>query len=112
MFYGAGKLVCELLIQEYVATYEMPAMINRCGILAGPWQMVNVSDEFWAGSDLSYPRIHVLPERARPPTSHWTIFNGIFYVLRTMCQWEMLLRRWGLTQLRRQRQHQTQPEGA
>jgi CDP-paratose 2-epimerase len=38
-FYGASKLACELLIREYVATYTMPALINRCGVLAGPWQM-------------------------------------------------------------------------
>jgi CDP-paratose 2-epimerase len=41
-FYGASKLACELLIQEYVDTYAIPAIINRCGILAGPWQMGKV----------------------------------------------------------------------
>ena len=38
-FYGASKLACELLIQEFVYNYNMPALINRCGVLAGPWQM-------------------------------------------------------------------------
>jgi CDP-paratose 2-epimerase len=38
-FYGASKLACELLIQEYVEACGMPAIINRCGVLAGPWQM-------------------------------------------------------------------------
>jgi CDP-paratose 2-epimerase len=38
-FYGASKLACEQLIQEYVHSYGMRALINRCGILAGPWQM-------------------------------------------------------------------------
>lgn len=41
-FYGASKLACELLIQEYVETCAMPALINRCGVLAGPWQMGKV----------------------------------------------------------------------
>jgi CDP-paratose 2-epimerase len=41
-FYGASKLACELLIQEYVESYGMPALINRCGVLAGPWQMGKV----------------------------------------------------------------------
>jgi CDP-paratose 2-epimerase len=41
-FYGASKLACELLIREYVETYAMPAIINRCGVLAGPWQMGRV----------------------------------------------------------------------
>ncbi len=41
-FYGATKLACELLIQEYHQTCGVPALINRCGILAGPWQMGKV----------------------------------------------------------------------
>ena len=41
-FYGASKLACELLVQEYVESYAMPAIINRCGVLAGPWQMGKV----------------------------------------------------------------------
>ena len=41
-FYGASKLACELLIREYVETCGMPALINRCGVLAGPWQMGKV----------------------------------------------------------------------
>jgi CDP-paratose 2-epimerase len=35
-FYGASKLACELLIREYVEACGMPAIINRCGVLAGP----------------------------------------------------------------------------
>lgn len=41
-FYGASKLSCELLLQEYVQNYGMKGLINRCGILAGPWQMGKV----------------------------------------------------------------------
>jgi CDP-paratose 2-epimerase len=41
-FYGASKLACELLLQEYVYGTGMPAVINRCGVLAGPWQMGKV----------------------------------------------------------------------
>jgi CDP-paratose 2-epimerase len=37
--YGATKLAAELLLQEYAYTYKMPVLINRCGILTGPWQM-------------------------------------------------------------------------
>lgn len=40
--YGATKLASELLLQEYVYSYNMPLMINRCGILTGPWQMGKV----------------------------------------------------------------------
>jgi CDP-paratose 2-epimerase len=40
--YGATKLAAELLLQEYAYSYNMPALINRCGLLAGPWQMGKV----------------------------------------------------------------------
>jgi CDP-paratose 2-epimerase len=41
-FYGASKLAAEQLLQEYVYNYGMKALINRCGILTGPWQMGKV----------------------------------------------------------------------
>ncbi len=37
--YGATKLAGELILQEYVWTYNLPALVNRCGVLCGPWQM-------------------------------------------------------------------------
>ena len=40
--YGATKLAAELLLQEYAFSYHMPVLINRCGILTGPWQMGKV----------------------------------------------------------------------
>ena len=41
-FYGASKLSGELLVAEYVHNYGMECLINRCGVLAGPWQMAKV----------------------------------------------------------------------
>ncbi|MCA8950273.1 MAG: NAD-dependent epimerase/dehydratase family protein [Planctomycetes bacterium] len=38
-FYGMTKLAGEALIQEYVFTYGMRALIDRCGVIAGPGQM-------------------------------------------------------------------------
>lgn len=40
--YGASKLAGELILSEYANAYGMPAMINRCGVIAGPWQMGRV----------------------------------------------------------------------
>ncbi len=37
--YGTTKLASELLIQEYGAMYGIKNIINRCGVIAGPWQM-------------------------------------------------------------------------
>ena len=49
--YGTTKLASELFIQEYAAAYGMKAIINRCGVLTGPWQMGKVDQGFvtlWA----------------------------------------------------------------
>jgi len=37
--YGATKLASELMIQEYNHFYGLTSVINRCGVLTGPWQM-------------------------------------------------------------------------
>lgn len=60
--YGATKLASELLIEEYRHMFGVPAIINRCGVIAGPWQMGKVDQGFvslWAarhlwGTRLSY----------------------------------------------------------
>ena len=41
-FYGASKLSSELLITEYNHFYGLKSVINRCGVLTGPWQMGKV----------------------------------------------------------------------
>ena len=40
--YGTTKLAAELLITEYAEMFELPTVINRCGVIAGPWQMGKV----------------------------------------------------------------------
>ncbi|UUX50818.1 NAD-dependent epimerase/dehydratase family protein [Nisaea acidiphila] len=60
--YGATKLASEQFIEEYRAAFGLRAIINRCGVLAGPWQMGRVDQGFmvlWAarhlyGGSLSY----------------------------------------------------------
>ncbi|MBO0939397.1 NAD-dependent epimerase/dehydratase family protein [Fibrella sp. HMF5335] len=37
--YGTTKLASELLIQEYNEFYGLKTVINRCGVITGPWQM-------------------------------------------------------------------------
>lgn len=46
--YGATKLCSELLIQEYGAMYGLRFIINRCGVLTGPWQMGKVDQGVFA----------------------------------------------------------------
>ena len=60
--YGTTKLASELLITEYVDSFDLPIVINRCGVLTGPWQMGKVDQGvvvLWMarhlfGGELSY----------------------------------------------------------
>lgn len=40
--YGYTKLSGEQLIEEYRASFGLQAVVNRCGVLAGPWQFGKV----------------------------------------------------------------------
>lgn len=40
--YGASKLAAELVLQEYSNQFDLPAIINRFGVIAGPWQLGKV----------------------------------------------------------------------
>jgi CDP-paratose 2-epimerase len=46
--YGATKLAAELLIEEYVASFGLRAVVDRCGVIAGPWQMGKVDQGVFA----------------------------------------------------------------
>lgn len=57
-FYGTTKLASELLIEEYQALAGLKAVVNRCGVLTGAWQMGKVDQgvvvlwatrHFWKG---------------------------------------------------------------
>ncbi len=48
--YGATKLASELILQEYMDIYGIKGVINRCGVIAGPWQFGKVDQgifTFW-----------------------------------------------------------------
>ncbi|MHA4808695.1 NAD-dependent epimerase/dehydratase family protein [Flavitalea flava] len=60
--YGATKLSSEFLIREFNQFYNIRTVINRCGVLTGPWQMGKVDQgvvvlwvarHFWA-KELGY----------------------------------------------------------
>ena len=60
--YGATKLAAELLIEEYADGFGLRTVIDRCGVITGPWQMGKVDQgvfAFWLfhhhfGLPLSY----------------------------------------------------------
>lgn len=37
--YGTTKLASEMVVAEYVDSYGLKAIVNRCGVITGPWQM-------------------------------------------------------------------------
>lgn len=48
--YGATKFCSEILLNEYIAMYGLKGVINRCGVVAGPWQFGKVDQgvfTFW-----------------------------------------------------------------
>ncbi len=40
--YGATKLCSELMLREYQDMYGVKGVVNRCGVITGPWQMGKV----------------------------------------------------------------------
>ena len=71
--YGATKLASEYFIQEFAHNFGLPAVINRCGVLSGPYQMGKIDQgvivlwlakHFWEGS-LSYIGYGGLGQQAR-----------------------------------------------
>lgn len=60
--YGYTKLSAEQLIEEYRETYKLKSIVNRCGVIAGPWQFGKVDQgvaSLWVmahhfGRQLSY----------------------------------------------------------
>jgi CDP-paratose 2-epimerase len=60
--YGASKLAAELLVTEYAASHGLSTVVNRFGVVAGPWQMGKVDQgvfthwmlSFYFGRPLAY----------------------------------------------------------
>jgi CDP-paratose 2-epimerase len=46
--YGATKLAAELLVAEYAENFGLATVIDRCGLIAGPWQMGRVDQGVFA----------------------------------------------------------------
>lgn len=46
--YGATKLASELFVEEYRAAYGLRTVVNRCGVISGPWQMGKVDQGVFA----------------------------------------------------------------
>jgi CDP-paratose 2-epimerase len=52
--YGASKLAAELLLAEYAESFGLATVVNRCGVVAGPWQMGKVDQGVFTHWMLAY----------------------------------------------------------
>lgn len=60
--YGATKLASEMFVEEYRAAFGLRTVVDRCGVITGPWQMGKVDQGVFAlwvarhhfGGDLRY----------------------------------------------------------
>jgi CDP-paratose 2-epimerase len=46
--YGATKLASELFVEEYRSAFGLRTIVNRCGVITGPWQMGKVDQGVFA----------------------------------------------------------------
>jgi CDP-paratose 2-epimerase len=46
--YGTTKLACELILAEYADMYGLRYVVDRCGVITGPWQMGKVDQGVFA----------------------------------------------------------------
>ncbi|BDE07668.1 3-beta hydroxysteroid dehydrogenase [Vulcanimicrobium alpinum] len=46
--YGTTKLACEMILEEYAQMYGLRYVIDRCGVITGPWQMGKVDQGVFA----------------------------------------------------------------
>jgi CDP-paratose 2-epimerase len=88
-FYGTTKLASELVLQEYEAFYGLKAVINRCGVIAGPRQMGKVDQgvvvlwmarHFWQ-KELSYIGYNGSGKQVRDVVHILDLFDLIDYEL-------------------------------
>lgn len=51
--YGATKYAAEIILGEYRDAFSLPIIINRCGVISGPWQFGKADQgiaTFWTAS--------------------------------------------------------------
>ena len=90
--YGATKLASELLLTEFSEMYGLRAIINRCGVITGPWQLGMVDQGFialWAArhlfsGPLSYIGYGGLGQQVRDVLHVQDLYNLIRLQLKNM----------------------------
>lgn len=90
--YGATKLSSEYIIKEFAHNFDIPTVINRCGVLSGPFQMGKIDQgvivlwmarHFWK-KNLSYIGFGGLGQQARDVLHVKDLFNAIIWQLKNI----------------------------
>ncbi len=90
--YGATKLASELMIHEFQHFFGIKTVINRCGVLTGPWQMGKVDQgvmvlwvarHYWK-KNLSYIGYGGTGKQVRDVLHVDDLFNLIDYQIHNM----------------------------
>lgn len=90
--YGATKLASEYFIQEFSHNFQLPTVINRCGVLSGPYQMGKIDQgvivlwmakHFWKGK-LKYIGYGGLGQQARDVLHIRDLFNLVEWQIRNL----------------------------
>jgi CDP-paratose 2-epimerase len=66
--YGATKYACEVMVREYAAQFGLRAIVDRCGVIAGPWQMGRVDQgivALWVAAHVYGRRLSYIGHRGR-----------------------------------------------
>ncbi|MEY4384220.1 MAG: dTDP-glucose 4,6-dehydratase [Bacteroidota bacterium] len=90
--YGATKLSSEYIIKEFAHNFGIPTVINRCGVLSGPFQMGKIDQgvivlwmarHFWK-KNLSFIGFGGLGQQARDVLHVKDLFTAIIWQLKNI----------------------------
>jgi CDP-paratose 2-epimerase len=94
--YGTTKLAAEMLTEEYRHAYGIKAIINRCGVLAGPWQLARGDQgifTYWLASHyfkrpLKYIGFEGTGKQVRDMLHPEDLADLIIMQLRNLTEWD------------------------
>lgn len=92
--YGATKLAAEFMVLEYADVYGIQTIINRCGVIAGPWQMGKVDQgvfTLWMAAHYFQKELHYIGfggegKQVRDVIHINDLFNLIDYQIQNISQ--------------------------
>ncbi len=94
--YGATKLASEFIIKEYAENYHIPSVIDRCGVITGPWQFGKVDQgvfslwvarHIYRSKKLSYIGFGGTGKQVRDFIHIDDLFNAVKFQMENLSNW-------------------------